>query len=341
MTISHTGYDAITAKVRAMYGRRLTDEDWATMESMSSVTKVGKYLLAHPGWQGAIASLHSGILYRGELEAALRLQLINEHVKLYRFASADDKQLLLFPLYKVEYEMILQNLRRLMSGNPARQAALPHEFFLQKSKISFSALAEAGTWRDILAAVSNTIFYKPLLSASLSPDTELPDYTAVSVLLQGAYYAALSRFVIGKYKGDAKKLFLSALGQEVDLLNLVHIMRLKRYFPSSPQTPEEMLFPVHYKLRRSFFREISSAPDYRSAMELIGDSYYGEFFSRHNFEYIDQYYRRKIYEFNRKQLAGGKGSPYISIAYLSLKEEEMRRLFSVIEKAHYRDGSRK
>ena len=336
MINSRISYSAITAKVRTMYGRRLTDDDWHTLDSMTSVAQVGKFLTAHPGWREAMESLKSGILHRGELEWALRQHLISDYIKLYKFASLDDKQFLLFAAHKAEYEMILQTLRRLMSGDTVKQAIITHEFLVKKSKVSFDALVTAENWRDILAAVRDSMFYEPLLTVNLSLDTGLPDYTAVSVLLQGTYYAAQNRFAAKKYKGDIRKLFLSALGQEIDLLNLVQVMRLKRYFPDSPQAFETMLFPVHYRLRPAFFKEIDAAPSYEAAFGLIQNTVYGKFFSEHDFAFIDQYYGLKIYDFNRKQILSGGGSPYISTAYLALKESEMRRLFGVIEKAHYR-----
>ena len=330
-----TRYGAITAKVRTMYARRIRDEDWAAMASMQSVVEVGKYLADHPGWHDAFATLPAGILHRGQLETALRQQLIREFVKLYQFAGPEDKRFLLYHVRKAEYEITLHRLRTLLSGTTG-EPTVPSEFLLRKIALDFAALSQAGSWREILAAVTDTIFHKHLLRVDVSLSTGLPDYTAVSVLLQGIYYASLHKFVLQTYRGAMQQIFLASLGQEIDLLNLIHIMRLKKYFPKSPQLSEDMLFPVFYKLRPDFFRALIATPDYAGALYLLQDSSYGKFFSTYNFAYIDQYYARRIYDFNRKQLASGKPTPYVSAAYLSLKEAEMRRLFGVIETAHYR-----
>lgn len=328
-------YGAISAKVRAMYGKRLRDSDWEALESMRSVSSVISHLKKHPGWEKPLSELPIAGVSRDEIEKVMRETLLGEYMKLYKFTAMDDKDYMLYPVYKFEYGAMLTRLRSLKSGFKAATPFVVPDFFKNKSKLNYTALSVADSWSGILLSVKSTIYYQALLLAQSPHIAGLPDYTAVSVLVEGRYYEVMNKLVSNKYKGKMKSLFLKALGQEIDLLNLIHIMRLKRYFPKSPQAPDSMLFPVSYKLSRSFLDQIIAAPSYESALGLMRDTYYGKFFSTHSFEKIEDYYQHTIFIFNKGQLLRSAPSPYTSTAYLILKEFEVKRLSGVIERAFY------
>lgn len=335
MVSNFSKYGAISAKVRAMYGRRLRQADWDSLNSMRSVSSVASYLKRHPGWAKPMENLPGIGATRRETEAVIRKAVINEYIRLFSFASLDDRGFMLFPVYRFEYETILSKLRSLKSGLKSHAGSPIPDFFKNRSKLDFNSLSLAESWSGILQAVKHTLFYEALLTAQSPHLASLPDYTAVGVLLEGKYYEAINKFVSSRYKGATKDLFVRALGQESDLLNLIHIMRLKRFFPDSSRSLDSVLFPVHYRLRRDFFDRVIAAPDYNSALSLIDGTYYAKFFRDRQFDKIEDYYREKIELFNRRELLSAPPSPYTATAYLTLKEFEVRRLNSAIERAYY------
>lgn len=335
MTNNFSKYGAISAKVRAMYGKRLRESDWEALEAMRSVGAVVSYLKKHPGWEGPLSGLSPAGTSRNEIERTISDALMDEYIKLYKFAATEDKSYMMYPIYKFEYNSILARLRVLKSGSVSITPFAVPDFFRNKSKLDYASLSVANSWSGILSAGKDTIYYQALIGAQPPHIAQLPDYTAISVLVEGRYYEVMNKLVLAKYSGKTKDIFQSALGQEIDLLNLIHIMRLKRYFPKSPQAPGSMLFPVSYKLSRSFFNQIIAAPSYDSALPLMKNTIYGKFFTTHSFEKIEDYYRQKIYLFNRGQLLSAEPSPYTSTAYLRLKEFEIKRLSSIIERSFY------
>lgn len=334
MIDQYSKYGAVVTKVRAMYAKRLTDSDWENLNNMRSLAGVVNYLKKHPGWEAHLADVPA-VITRGEMEATLSGAIDSDFMKLYRYASDNDRRHLLFTVYQVEYRTILARLRKLYSGNfPTTDRNRVPDSIKSISKLDFQALIAADNWGEVLSAVKDTLYYQPLRSIGLIFGSNLPDYTAVSVLLQGKYYEAMTKFIKAHYKGKIKSLFLSSVGQDIDLQNLIHIMRMKRYFNNSPQEPQTMLFPVFYKLPRDFFDQIISAPSYDSALEMMNNTYYGKFFSSHSYDTIDEYYKQRVYEFNIKQMRAAP-SPYIFTAYIALKRYEIKRLNSCIEKAFY------
>jgi len=336
MIREYMSYGAMTTKVRALYGKRLRDKDWNALNTMDSVDAVAAYLRKSPGWQGAVATLPPGPVSRYTLETALRRRMDEEYVRLYRFAALEDKKVLLFFVRRFEYEAILTRLRNLFSDT--QKKLLPGvlaDFTRERSKMDFAALETAETWWDVVTAAKDTIYYQPLLTIQTSDQDTLPNYTAVSVLLQGVYFESFYKFVDTHYKGAVRETFMTSLGEEADLYNLMHIMRLKRYYPDSPQLGPDILLPVFHKLKPAFFDELMASPNVKHSLALIDGSYYGKFFREDHLQYLDNYLPKRIGDFNRRQLAAGVPSPYIVAAYLVMLEQEMRRLFSVIERAFY------
>ena len=55
--------------------------------------------------------------------------------------------------------------------------------------------------------------------------------------LRTAYFSHLYRIVHCQYTGRTQKVLLRALGEQIDLLNIIHVLRLKTYFPRRSRRP--------------------------------------------------------------------------------------------------------
>ena len=328
-------YSAITAKVRAMYGKRLRKEDYERICALKSVPEVADYLRTTKAWGTVMSSLPRDV-HRGALEKALREQLQSEYMKVFRFSSPRDKEFISFLLRRIDYEQILVAIRRLVSENPPHVTPDVPEMYYKYSTINYDALRNCTDYPGLLASVRNSIYYEPLRSIMPSDKSGLPDYTRANVILQSTYYEAIIKYISKHFSGSVKKLLLKSVGEEIDLLNILHILRIKKYFPESGRSPTDIVFPLYYKLSTEFFQKLAEAPGEKAALNVIRSSYYGKHFAGHgNFQYLEQYYSLWEYTFNRKQLLMGPPSIYVPLAYLTLKELDSRRLISAVESIRY------
>ncbi|MFQ7452088.1 MAG: V0D/AC39 family V-type ATPase subunit [Flavonifractor plautii] len=106
-----------------------------------------------------------------------------------------------------------------------------------------------------------------------SRDGALPDFTLAEAALRTAYFSHLYRIVHRQYTGRTQKVLLRALGEQIDLLNIIHVLRLKTYFPQTePETYLRVLFPFHYRLNPDFTRALCAAPGVDDVFALLRDS---------------------------------------------------------------------
>ena len=141
---------------------------------------------------------------------------------------------------------------------------------------------------------------------------------------------------IERASGRTQKVLLRALGEQIDLLNIIHVLRLKTYFPQTePETYLRVLFPFHYRLNPDFTRALCAAPGVDDVFALLRDSPYRDCFDGVAVGAVEEYYQRAICRFNKRQLAAVPPSIYTAVAYLELKELELSVLINVIESVKY------
>ena len=324
-------YGALSSKVHALYGTRLRLADFEHMAALRTEAELSDYLRVHPAWSSCAARLAGGVyIGRVELELALWDQFRTDYRKLLHFIPRVDKDLFSFPILLQEQRAILSTLRRLKAGHPL--SALPRSIL--RSALDLHALSSCTDFDGLASAARDTI-YAPALKRLRPPQAgALPDYTGAETLLRSAYFSHMYHIIHKRYRGETKAVLLRAYGEQIDWFNLIHILRLKTYFPGqSDYLP--VLFPFNYRLRPEMVRARCAAPDASSAWELLRDTPYAAWLSAGGVEELEDAFHRAFYTFNRRQLTHGTPSIYTAVAYLNLKDLELQALVSLIESVKY------
>lgn len=331
---SYMKYGALSAKVRAMYGKRLRLSDFEHMASLTDPRDVMDYLRSQPGWAVSAAALSAGQDYVGrvELEEALDLQLSHDYESLSHFVPKGDKALVSFPVRRRELEEIMAALRRLKSTGEDQGMSHP----MPGMKLDRAALRSCTDYAGLLAATRESIYYPTLLRLAPTQPGALPDYAATEALLRGAYYSHLYKIIHQYYEGETGRVLSRSLGEQIDLLNLIHLLRIKTYFPGEAGL-STFLFPFGYQLKSDKMGALRSAGSPQEVFALLSGTPYAKALEGlpTTVAAVEAYYRRAFYQFNRRQLTGGEPSVYTAVAYLTLKELELQALINVIESVKY------
>lgn len=331
-------YGALSAKVHALYGKRLRAAEFAALAERKDPAEILEALRHHPGWSRGLAqAAPEGWSYVGrvEVERALWGELELEYLSLTHYVPREDRELMQFLVRLAERSAILSALRDLRAGRPSgAEEHIPA--LLRQSRVDAAALARCASYDQMLDAVKGSIYYPALHHLRPRPGEALPDYTIAECVLRTAYFSHMYRIAQRQYGGAVQKVLLRAMGEQVDLLNIIRILRLKTYFPDTPQ--EEylaVLSPFHYRLKPELTRRLCTAPDAAAVFRLLEGTPYRDSFRGVEVLDVEEYYRRALYLFNRHQLVTGPASVYTAMAYLDLKETEMTVLINVIESVKY------
>ena len=328
-------YGAMTAKIKAMYGRRLRYEDFSAMAAMTSVPAVLDYL-RRTGWAPAMERLDQLPLNRANLEATLQEQTRLEYVRLLNFVPRSDKVLLSFPIRLAELHGILVALRRLKAGRILNVLPLPDRFLVH-SGMDYHLLSACTEFSGIVTAAAGTIYAHAL--RQLQPDQPggLPEYNVTEMVLYSVYFSRLYQAINRTYGGEVRSVLLKGLGQQIDLLNIIHILRLKVYFPGE-QDCLPFLFPFHYRMKPGQLRELAGCATVQDALGRLQSSPSASAFreaAEGGIGQVERFYRTAMYQFHRHQVISGLPSIGTAVSYLHLKDAEMSALVNVIESVNY------
>lgn len=334
MLKARLAYGAISAKVLALYGKLLSENDWSRLRDCTSPAEVLSVLKALPGWSGYVSEL-SASSDTERLKQTIRSKHHRDYEKLYRFCSLSDKRLLSLLLIGEEYNYILAALRCLYSGESVRLPAETTDFMRAHSSVDVKALEEATGFSAVCAAAKDSIFFGTLAALSPPGSLGLPDYSKTGVALERCYYQYVFSEITKKYSGTGKEELVRLLGTEADLLNIVGILRLLRYFPDSLSKAPELLVPVYGKLKPRLMQELLLAQSETEAVERLKQSAFAAAFEDYRPEELDRLYERAMGALCRRIVKMPAPNICVPVAYLTLSELECTRLVRIIEALGY------
>ncbi|HCO62013.1 MAG TPA: hypothetical protein DIT49_00685 [Clostridiales bacterium] len=324
-------YDALAAKARAMYGKHTHREDLERIARMEKIGLVLDQLRQMPAWAESAALLEEEtLLTRGRLEQALRAQVRREGLRLLSFVPQQDREVMEFPVLRMELERILAALRRLHASMFKEVDPLPREY-ITHSKVDFEGLRQCRDFDGLADAAAGSI-YGPALHRLRG---SLPDYGTTEVLLWSVYYRHLLNLVRRRYAGDTKRVLEQTIGAQADMLNIMHILRMKRFFPEVDNYLP-VLLPYHYKVGPEQVHAMCQAKSVDGVLELIDQTPYAATFRDVKAEDWNNRYAAMLYRFSRRQLRMGPPSIYSAVAYMNLRELELKAVVSAVESAKYR-----
>jgi len=327
-------YSGVRAKVMALYGKLLTEDDWKHLYGCSSVTDITAYLRNNSDWSEVINSLPSSPSTEKLKDAVLKRTYL-EYERLYKFSYLEDKKYLLFTLYRAEYGFILDTLRRLQSKTPPAQNSDVTDFMRKNSLVDIDALENCTDYKGLLAAIGESIYEKPFKRLPVNEETGLPVYRDAGILLENHYYRTVFSYINNKYKGLGKQELVTVMGTEADLLNIVSLLRLQLYFPGSLKKADELLIPVYNLFEPKILRTLLTAKNAEETLERLRKTRCRKYLVGINLQRIESFYYETMEAFCRKIIKAPEPSICVPVAYLTLRELECKKLIRLIEAVNY------
>ena len=320
---------AIATKVRALYGRMLTERDWDKLCRSKNTAELVWALRSMPSWKTAVESLPSDETSTQSFSAALWRQYVDEQARICRFATMTDKRYLELVAYQYELKRILSALRRLSGRENGDNLLSGHDFFLEKSQLDEILLDSCTDWQGLLRATEKTVYSKVLHMIGLSSGG-LPSYAEAASLLEIRSYTAVFEYLKKKYSGPQKKRLEEYLGTQADCLNLTHLLRLKQYYPNALDDLEGLLVPVRCHLSDEMIRQIRAAVDLEHVYEILRRRHWSRRFGE-DVLVPEKAYDLALIDFCRRLMTGPDSGICTAQAYLTLKQIECRRMIRVYE----------
>ena len=141
MAVTTMGANAVLAKARALYGKRLTSRNYSEMLSCRTVPEIAAYLKNRTPYAAELEGITPQVVHREQLEHLLRRHLFGQYAALARYETAIGRNLYQYFAVQCDIEHVLEHLHRLNAGGVSeKQEGIPN--FLRRYCADFLRYAE-------------------------------------------------------------------------------------------------------------------------------------------------------------------------------------------------------
>ena len=326
--------NAILAKARSMYARKLTEDDYSELLKRRSVSDIVTYLRNETEYANVLEDLKENTVHRGQLEALLSKEFYARSSRLMRYASKSELDFYNLGVISGEIEILLNKIRTLNSEiYTGYDLAIP-EYLAKKGSFNIYGLINANTYDDILELVKGTVYYKTLIE--LKPKKDEPmDYNILEVQLKRVYFKIYTDTIKRLYKGKKQKDLLNVLYTMIELQNITKIYRLKKFFNATPAHIEETLFMEYSRMPKSVMADLIAAPDADSLLKKLSESQYKFYVDEKEYVYIEYYAEKIKYNLAKRYMRFSTDAALVYMTYEIIFNIEIDNLKHIIEGIRY------
>ncbi len=326
-------YSGLSAKVRAMSGKLLSQEDFLRLGSMSGVPEVIAYLKKKPSYEAVLEKEDERSLHRGQAEGLIMQSLFVDFSRLYRFSSLEQRRFLNGYFSRYEISFLKAVIRSILTrGEPLTETEEYREIFERHSAISLKQAGSADSMEALIAALSGTPYKKVLSDVYGSASRELFDYElALDLFFFSEYWKMVKK---GLKDGDQEAIARSA-GAQIDAVNLTWIYRAKKYYGMSAAQIYALIVPIHYRLTREQIRRMAEAADVHELLEIMETTKYGRYIEGEDAPKLERCMDAMQEAVHAALLRKKPYSAACLDVYLYRKEREVHRVITAMECVRY------
>ncbi len=329
-----TSYARPHAIMRAMLGRLLTPREVERLIAAPSLDDALHQLDATPYAPDLAAArgAERGLL---PVEKALERNLVRAYERLLGTLDGAPRALVEGLLGRLELDNLKAILRGLASGAPAdaiRALLVP---LGRWERLPLDRLLAAGSVAEAVPALDRLPYARPLASA-LGRYEEEHSLFPLEVALDLDYYRRLwarLEALAPRDRAGARRI----LGARYDVLNVTWLLRYRLIYRLSAQEIFNYTLPYGYRVGDEAIRAAAAAPDLAGLLAALPEPYRGLLspLEGAGIDALEVALRRYLWRDAHSVLAGYPFQVGTILAYLYLKEAEVRDLVAILEGKRY------
>ncbi|MCR5754460.1 MAG: V-type ATPase subunit [Acetatifactor sp.] len=323
-------YSGIVTKARAMEARLLSRTDYEKIAALEKVADFINFLKGREGYKELFAGKDEQSFRRNEIEELLNYSIYRDYAKLYRFANQNQRKAMQFIFWRIEADILKKGLHKIEAGKDLSELAVFETFFHEYSSVDVEAIKQASNVAEFAAALKGSAYEK--LIKKLEQENAL-NIRAMEEQLDIFCFLRIWNSIQKEFAGQEKRALLDVYGRQIDLLNILWIYRVKKYYNGDGLNRRPATIPVYYKLKKKELETLVECYTTEDFLHVLEKTYYSEI---KNEASVENFYRDNVahaYRENKKKYPYSMSSIYNMLYY---KEREIDRLTTALECIRYR-----
>ncbi len=324
-------YSAVTAKIKTKLGNEITVKDYDVLVKLKNVNEIARYLKNETSYSNLMSDIDDRLVHRGQLETVIKKNIFVELLQLSTYMPPGSKDFIMSTLRQAEIEQIIDCVYYINNNISSEFILSVPTYLFEISKLDYKAMSNAKNYGDLTEVLKNSPYYQVLKSFNPSLEKMTGEFEAA---LYSSYYKQLYTN-IQKLPGTEQKNCYDLIGSQIDFLNIVTIIRIKKRFNMPPEEIEKLIIPHGYKINKSLIYKMINCTDENQVYICLASSRYKNYFAKIENIEIDNFYYDHSYTNCRRILSYGKPSLNSVLAYINLKLIETKNLITIIESVRY------
>lgn len=330
--------NATTAKLRAVYGKRLRTEDYDALVAKKSVSEIAEYLKQSTCYRSALENIETANLHRGYLELVLRRNLYETYERFCRFQQLDKEEFFRFQLVHIEIRELLRGILYLNAGSGDEFIAALPAYLISRASFPILELGKAQDFSAVLRLIAHTPYHAVLKHVPVSADGRA-DYTQCELQLRTYYQKWLEDLVKRNLHGKNRAALLSQIQMQTDLINIINAYRMKHFFHADADELNRRMLPFYGRLSQKKMQELYHAADTEAYMNLLRDTIYGRQLPDRLLELnpaeLERALTRLRCNLARRSLSTSENAAVSIYSMMFLLENELNNIITIIEGVRY------
>ncbi|MGN0638158.1 MAG: V0D/AC39 family V-type ATPase subunit [Huintestinicola sp.] len=327
--------NATMAKMHAVYGKRLRQEDYYALLSCTSVSDAAGYLKRNTYFSRALEGVDTENIHRGNLENILRRSLMENYFRMIGFEKIGGDEFYNYITVKTEIDEILICILHLNAGTSDHITTLP--IYMNKyTSFNLMELARVGSYGELLSLTEKTPYYDILKEHRPEEDGGHIDYPAIELKLR-TYYSKRIIESLKKFGGETEKRLRTYIGTQTDMINIINSYRMKRYFNADADEIKARMIPIYMRIPEKKMDELYSAKDDKEFLERFSKTYYGREIAEKGFDMRNPEMSLVQFRFlqTKRAFSRSTSAPECFYTFIQLAEIEVRNIIRIIEGIRY------
>ena len=331
--MSAAAANSVLAKARAMYGKRLTAQNYSDLLSCRTVSETAAYLRSRTVYSSVFEGMPMGSLHRRQLESLVHNHLSSQFASLCRYEKFIGDKFYEHFVMKSDVEMLLHAIRNINRNDAEDFPKTLPSFFYKHSDINADELRSINDLESLLKAVEKTRYKDVITPFADRGENGDPDYFGMELSLTKFFFSESAKLIKNSYKGKERKELLDFLGLVADIQNIVSIYRMKRLTSRSNLEIRTMLMPDGRmgEKRLNAMLEAESAED--ALATLKGTDY--DLFSHRGEHTVEEVKNKLRYDYCKERIRFSSYPSIVMLSYVRLAENEVDNITHIIEGIRY------
>ena len=330
-------YYATVAKIRAMYGKRVTAEDYAELVTKQSVADIADYLKKNTHYSTILASVDVNTIHRGFLESLLQRYNFELYGRITGFERIGRQEFYNFKILSAEIDIILSCMRFINAESEGQIESIPI-YLNGMTSFDLIEISKVRSFSELLEFLKKTRYYELLKNVPTDENGRI-DCGKGEYILRSYYYKRLVEASKHYRKSEAKKLDLMIL-TDIDLINIINAYRMKEFFGSDEKEIFDKTFSFDGRLPKAVLAELYSSDSGEEFIKRFSKTYYGRVIAENgldskNADDLELCASRLRFKYAKTALRDSQTASVTVYAFMYLMGVELHNLISIIEGVRY------